>query len=366
MLQEFNFLPKDSFYIWFDRKYKKEYYITQLAMCKIKFIKEIDNKFNSIKLIKNYSKRFNGEEKIYFSKSDILNPFEENYGMFLINFINADFSSFESAYLTYFCFYGIGLLEEFCNNIPTIRAFNSEQEFKDTYKDIFDQSKIKLKKLQNNIRLCVNHTYNLKRQDKYKNSSYITKFIAYSINKNLFKYATNINVYYNINYAYKVNDIKATNITPLAVKEKIDDRIINPTESNIYNSEYISNLVYLSLNEIVTNSNVSIGICQNCGKYFISYKKAPEKYCRITYSENEEICKDIGIQVTYKKKQKQNPCLSLYRKTYQKKLMYAKRSENENIKHKFDNWKKLAKEKVKEFNNGVISENELIDWLKNS
>ena len=169
-----------------------------------------------------------------------------------------------------------------------------------------------------------------------------------------------------INLPYKVNDIKATNITPLAVKEKIDDRIINPTESNIYNSEYISNLVYLSLNEIVTNSNVSIGICQNCGKYFISYKKAPEKYCRITYSENEEICKDIGIQVTYKKKQKQNPCLSLYRKTYQKKLMYAKRSENENIKHKFDNWKKLAKEKVKEFNNGVISENELIDWLKNS
>ena len=53
-------------------------------------------------------------------------------------------------------------------------------------------------------------------------------------------------------------------------------------------------------------------------------------------------------------------------KNISKKLMYAKRSENENIKHKFDNWKKLAKEKVKEFNNGVISENELIDWLKNS
>ena len=201
MLQEFNFLPKDSFYIWFDRKYKKEYYITQLAMCKIKFIKEIDNKFNSIKLIKNYSKTFNGEEKIYFSKSDILNPFEENYGMFLINFINADFSSFESAYLTYFCFYGIGLLEEFCNNIPTVRAFNSEQDFKDTYKVIFNQSKIKLKELQNTIKLCVNYTYNLKRQDKYKNASYLTKFIAYSINKNLFRYTTNINVYYNINYA---------------------------------------------------------------------------------------------------------------------------------------------------------------------
>lgn len=121
-------------------------------MCKIKFIKEIDHKFNSIKLIKNYSKIFNGEEKIYFSKSDILNPFEENYGMFLINFINADFSSFASAYLTYFCFYGIGLLAEFYNNIPEVRAFNTEQDFKDTYKDIFNQAQIKLKELQNTIR----------------------------------------------------------------------------------------------------------------------------------------------------------------------------------------------------------------------
>lgn len=150
----------------------------------------------------------------------------------------------------------------------------------------------------------------------------------------------------------------------MGVKDKIDDRIINLSESNIYNSKYLSNLIYLSLNEIATNSNVSIGICQNCGKYFISYKRSPEKYCRITYYENEEICKDIGIQATYKKKQNDNPCLAFYRKTYQKKLMYAKCSENEDIKHEFDDWKNRAKEKVKEFNKGIINENELIDWLK--
>lgn len=46
--------------------------------------------------------------------------------------------------------------------------------------------------------------------------------------------------------------------------------------------------------------------------------------------------------------------------------MQVKRSNDEQVKIDFDNWKKLAKEKVKEFNNGVISENELIDWLKNS
>ena len=44
--------------------------------------------------------------------------------------------------------------------------------------------------------------------------------------------------------------------------------------------------------------------------------------------------------------------------------MYAKCSENEDIKHEFDDWKNRAKEKVKEFNKGIINENELIDWLK--
>lgn len=366
MLNEFNFSQKNGFYIWFDKKYKKEYYITKVEMCKTKFIKDQSNKYNSIKLLEGYSHEFNEEKNIYYSSSDILYPFEENYGMFLINFINADFSLFENAYLTFFCFYGMSLLEGFYSDVPKSIFFKSEQDFKKNYEKIYNESKIKLRKLQDTIKLCVNYTYNLKKQDKYQDLPYITKFISYSIRKNLFKYTTNINVYYNTNYAYKINDVVASHITPVSVKEIINDRIINPSESNIYNSKYISNLVYLSLNEIATNPNVSIGICKNCGKYFISYQKTPEKYCRITYSENEEICKDIGIQNSYKKKQNDNPCLALYRKTYQKKLMYAKRSEDEIVKQKFNKWKILAKEKVKAFNNGNITSKELTEWLKST
>jgi len=364
MLKDFAFSQKDGFSIWFDTKYKKEYYITQLSLCKIKFIKEPSNKYNSIKLVNGYTNEFKDKNDIYFASSDIVSPFEENYGMFLINFLNADFSKFENAYLTFFCFYGMNILEEFCDNLPKLRKFESEQDFKNTYEDLFYIAQEKLKEFQDLIKLTVNHTYNLKRQTKYMSSSYLTKFIAYAANRNLFKYTTNINVYFNVNYAYKTIDITSTKLTPLKVKEQIDDRIINPTESNIYNSKYITNLVYLCLNEIVTNPKVSIGICKNCGKYFISYQKSPEKYCRITYSENEEVCKNTGIQVAYKKKQEKNPCLAFYRKTYQKKLMYAKRSDDENVKQEFNNWKILAKEKVKDFNNGVISAKELTEWLK--
>lgn len=364
MLREFKITSKDGFSIWFDRKYKKEYYVTSLEMCKTKFIKEKDGKYNTIKLKSGYSNTFDNDTSVYYSSSDILNPFEENYGMFLINFLNADFSCFETAYLTFFCFYGFELLEEYCGKLPNSHFFSSEQDFEESYQDFFYSAKEKIKKLQNKIRLCVNYSYNLKGATDYKTLSAISKFITYSIKNNFFKYTEHINIYYNVNYAYNINEILVSTTSLKNVSDKINNRIINPTESNIYNSNYISNLIYISLNEIITNENVSIGICKNCGKYFISHQKRLEKYCKITYSENDEICKNIGIQNSYKKKQKDNPCLILYRKTYQKKLMYAKRSQDEKAKESFNEWKLQARQKVKDFNNGLIKDNELIEWLE--
>ena len=45
--------------------------------------------------------------------------------------------------------------------------------------------------------------------------------------------------------------------------------------------------------------------------------------------------------------------------------MQVKRSNDEQVKIDFENWKKLAKEKIKEFNNNKISEKEFLEWLKN-
>lgn len=44
--------------------------------------------------------------------------------------------------------------------------------------------------------------------------------------------------------------------------------------------------------------------------------------------------------------------------------MQAKRSDDEQIKLSFENWKQLAKSKIKEFNNKEISEDELLEWMK--
>lgn len=44
--------------------------------------------------------------------------------------------------------------------------------------------------------------------------------------------------------------------------------------------------------------------------------------------------------------------------------MQSKRSDNEQVKLAFENWKHLAKAKIKEFNNKEISEDELLEWMK--
>ena len=44
--------------------------------------------------------------------------------------------------------------------------------------------------------------------------------------------------------------------------------------------------------------------------------------------------------------------------------MQVKRSKDEQVKIAFENWKKLAKEKIKEFNNNKISKEELLEWMK--
>lgn len=44
--------------------------------------------------------------------------------------------------------------------------------------------------------------------------------------------------------------------------------------------------------------------------------------------------------------------------------MQTKRSDNEQVKLAFENWKQLTKDKIKEFNNNEISEDELLEWMK--
>ena len=358
MLRKNNIPVKNGFNIWFNKEKRKEFYTTSVILYKTTFNHISDNKFPSIIL---KSDEHIGE--IYFSSSNFSSPFEENYGTFLIKFLNSNFSSFETAYNTFFCFYGLSILEEFYKDIPKARLFKSKEDFYETYEPIFIGIKRKLKELQYLMKRCIDYMYNLNNNLDYTKYSPFEKYLTYAIKNNLFRYSTNIDVCYFQQFAHNTLNIVVESITPKIVREYLENGIIDVNDSPVFHTSYLSNILYVSLLEIASNKDIKIKTCKNCDKYFIPIKNT-EKYCDIAYYQNEQTCKIIGATNSYTKKRRSVEGIKFYRNNYQRRLMQAKRSNDEQVKLAFENWKQLAKSKIKEFNNNVISEDELLEWMK--
>lgn len=358
MLRENNIPVKDGFNIWFNKEKRKEFYTTSVVLYKTIFNHVSNNKFPSIIL-----KLDEHIGEIYFTSANFNSSFEEKYGTLLIKFLNANFSSFETAYNTFFCFYGFSILEEFYKDIPKARLFKSIEGFYETYEPIFIKIKRKLKELQYLMKRCIDYMYNLNDNLEDKNYLPFEKYLAYIVKNNLFKYSTNIDIFYYQQFAHDTLNIAVESITPKIVREHLENGIIDVNDSPVFHTSYLSNLLYVSLLEIASNKDIKIKTCKNCGKYFIPIKNT-EKYCDIVYYQNEQTCKTIGATNSYTKKRKTIEGIGFYRNNYQRRLMQAKRSDNEQVKLAFENWKQLAKSKIKEFNNHEISEGELLEWMK--
>lgn len=358
VLRENNIPVKDSFNIWFNKEKRKEFYTTSVILYKTTFNHNSNNKFPSIIL-----KLDEHIGEIYFSSANFSNPFEEKYGTLLIKFLNSNFSSFESAYETFFCFYGFSILEEFYKDIPTARLFKSKENFYETYEPIFIEIKRKLKELQYLIKRCIDYMYNLNNNLEDKNYSPFEKYLTYLIKNNVFRYSTNIDVFYYQQFAHDTLNIAVESITPKIIREHLENGIIDINDIPVFHTSYLSNILYVSLLEIASNKDTKIKTCKNCGKYFIPIKNT-EKYCDIVYYEYEQTCKTIGATNSYIKKRKTVEGIKFYRNNYQRRLMQAKRSDDEQVKLAFENWKQLAKAKIKEFNSNEISENELLEWMR--
>ncbi|MFQ9501372.1 MAG: DUF6076 domain-containing protein [Clostridia bacterium] len=357
MLRENNIPVKNSFNIWFNREKRKEFYTTSIILYKTAFNHNPNNKFSDIILKTNKA-----TNEIYFTSANFNAPFEESYGTLLIKFLNANFSSFETAYDTFFCFYGFSILEEFYKNIPKAQLFKSEEDFFNTYEPIFINIKRKLKELQYLMKRCIDYMYNLNNNLEDKNYSSFEKYLTYVIKNNLFRYSINIDVFYFQQFAHDTLNIAVESITPKIVREHLENGIIDVNDSPVFHACNLSNILYVSLSEIASNKDIKIKTCKNCGKYFIPIKNT-EKYCDIAYYENERTCKMVGATNSYTKKRKSVEGIKFYRNNYQRRLMQAKRSDNEQVKLAFENWKQLAKAKIKEFNNNEISAEELLEWM---
>lgn len=345
----------EGFYIWFDKDKKEEYYGTSLYLHNVD--QKIDYDKRQVKLVLKKTE-FDGLKYpglLYF-------PYTESFGMMLMRFLNADFSSFEKSYRTFFYAYGFELLKEYVPYKELEETYKTEKQMLEVMKKVFEDSKYELYEMQENFRQCVNQVYNLNGEKGFEDASANSKFIANIIKhkSDVYRYSNKIEV---ILDSYSSKDDDYSSVSYENIVNKLENGELSIKKHNVYTSERLSNILYVILEQIVQVPNLPIKQCQNCGKYFIPSSRQDEVYCEFP-DEKGKTCKEKGAIQTYKKNLESIPALLEYRRSYQKKIMIVSRNrENKELKKEFDKWKKEAQEKIKLFKHGKLEEETLYNWM---
>ena len=303
-------LVLEDFYIWFNMKDKEEYYATPLYLYNV-LRKDTDKENDEekkkdetrvyLELEKDISKtKLNKKKEVIRQPSTIYIHYAESIGLLLINFLNADFSSFESAYNTFFYAYGFELIKEYT---PYIYSKTDEcitdVEFMKMLEDIYNTSLDDLLEWQNNFKKCVDFVYNLNGNEELKEHSIYSKFVAYTIKHNeLYTYSQDVEVILD-NYINIHNNHHNESIEHLI--EGIEEKDPNLELHNVYTSTKLRSICFTILDQLVRQENLSIKTCQICGRYFIPTFRQNEIYCDLKNVDGSATCRDKGASETYKK-----------------------------------------------------------------
>lgn len=353
----------NGFYIWFDFQRKEEYFATPLYLygTKRKWHEEDETRIY-LELEQDIFKKKPDNNKREWRKqpSTIYIHYAESIGMLLINLLNADFSTFESAYTSFLYAYGLELLkneEHFLEEREPLTEQEVVRILKDTYKAYVDG----LLDIQSQFRNCVDYIYNLNGIEGFKEHSANSKFACYVIQNNIYEYSENIEVILD-NYAKLHNKYRYENESSLI--KKIEERDSTVELHNVYTSPKLGCICFVILEQLVKQENILIKTCQNCGRYFIPTFRQNEIYCNLKNIDGTPTCRDKGANENYKKNLENTPALLLYRRTYQQKVMNVYRNkDNKQLKKSFEEWKKEAQEKIKLFKKGKLDEDTLYKWM---
>ena len=197
--------------------------------------------------------KLNKKREIMKQPSTIYIHYFESIGLLLIRLLNADFSSFTSAYNTFFYAYGFELIKEY---VPYLYSKNDEYitdvEFMDMLKDIYNTSLDNLLEWQNNFRKCVDFVYNLNGNNELSNHSIYSKFVAYTIKNDIYTYSQDIEVildnYINIHHHHYNESMEE-------LIKGIENKDPNLELHNVYTSTKLRSICFTIL-EYLSNKKI--------------------------------------------------------------------------------------------------------------
>ena len=358
-------VPKDCISMIFDAFGNVENYSTTLYLHKSKItLAEEENLYSAQLEID-----FDQDTKKGKMVRQTLN---KEYGTFILTFLNADFSSAENAYNTFFIYYGLeglNFIDEIKEKYPIeyTARYVSTKKFLDYYNKAFELVKTDYIKFQKDISNTVDYVFNLHGSQSPADLDRVSKFMAYSTAANLLgQFTSEIRLGIVKSFSEDIPS-KFTNIKQVEnLAYDIANKKISNTVGYLYESKSHFALAYIALNDLIQNSKRNISICQNCGRYYLQYS-GKEVYCELPNIDGSPTCKSYASRKAYDNKIEEDIAELTYKREYQRRITQVYRADSikkPKMKKDFKNWKFKAREKLKLYRENKISSEEFCSWIE--
>lgn len=357
-------VPKDSISMILDPAGDVENYNTTIFLHKSKIeLAEEDNEFSK-HIVLDLDKKNKNEKILKFMCN-------QKYGTFLLDFLNADFSTAENAYNTFFVYYGIegiGSLDDIKRKYPIEYStrYISTKKFLDYYSKVYELVSIDYIKYQSDLRKTVDFVFDLHENKSTKNIDKYSKFMAYCTAINLTgQIISQVRLGMGRSLEKELpREMNAKQLEKLALD--IANKKIRNVVVYVYESTSFFALAYIALNDLIQNTKRNISICQNCGRYYLQYS-GKEIYCELPNQDGSPTCKSYASRKAYDIKIVEDSAELAYKREYQRRMTKVYRASEvlkPVMRIDFNSWKDKARKQLKLYRENKITADELCNWLE--
>lgn len=306
---------------------------------------------------------------ILFKKEDV----QQQYDLSLLDFISYNFNNFNDYYLffiNYFDYFLPKLDKEDLDKIKLI-TLHPIKDIIALARKYYEKEIANIKKYQQLFKNCINFCYQIDAPIDLSKLTLQQRFFIYNqLYKNPFNEICNnfesINL---LDYTYDNIPYNSEAVEPKDVF--IISSIIHtydPDGTLLLNSyqlktDNIFTAFYITLFNILGMDDFYIKICGNCKKYFLT-PKLNIAYCDRIWN-SDLTCKDVGSQLSQKRKEQENTVYGKYRNIFSKKRMLMKRNPDiKKYEKDYEEYKKEANKIKKEIKDGKKTFEDFDEWLE--
>ena len=310
---------------------------------------------NSKEYISSYSLEKVDDNKIRIKTAY---PRKQELGNFLLDFMNTEFNDHIDFTIFVKDYLFIHLLSLYDNTIVgdmnNYSVVLNREYLQDFIDWIYDELSLDFSMLKIRLEQVFTNSY-------YKNILNVTDILDkdYDMTEELAKKENNYSA---------INTLLEGNNT-LFINYNLNKFFMNNIPENLsanytFSSDSVENFLYCIVKELISNiKNIKFECCRNCKYWFIHTKNKEQQYCNDLYTDTKT-CFEIAKEERDRKNEKDDIYLQKCRKRYKNLHKQVSIGASEKVERLFERYKEQMPKYIEQYKSGLISGEELMDWLE--